>query len=58
MKASPKKKKTLSKATRVRRSLTILQRNVNFLLSEFKKMDALDAKIAKASKTLISKRRK
>ena len=60
-KIKPKTKtvKTAStKAAAVRRTLTILQRNVNTLLKEFKQMDALDAKIAKAAKSLRAKRKK
>ena len=51
-----KKVKVLSKSTRIKRSLTTLQRNVNLLLKEFKAMDALDVKIAKAAKKLKDKK--
>ena len=53
-----KKVKVQSKNTRIKRSLTTLQRNVNLLLKEFKEMDALDVKIAKAAKKLNAKRTK
>jgi len=53
-----KKFKVQSKNTRIKRSLTTLQRNVNLLLKEFKEMDALDVKIAKAAKKLNAKRTK
>ena len=51
-----KKVKVQSKNIRIKRSLTTLQRNVNLLLKEFKAMDALDVKIARAAKKLNAKR--
>ncbi len=60
-KTGPKMKtvKTAStKAAAVSKSMTILQRNVKNLLSEFKKKDSLDVKITKAAKSLRAKRKK